>query len=52
MKSNSRKITPTFGEFVTDVYDVCGKRKGGRMVQLAIKSQLIEFCGQQRFVVG
>jgi hypothetical protein len=52
MKNNSTKITRTFGEFVTSVYDLCGKRKAGRIVQIAIKSQLIEFCGQQRVAIS
>jgi hypothetical protein len=52
MKNNSPKITRTFGEFVTCVYDVYGKRKAGRIVQLAITSQLIEFRGHQRFVIS
>jgi hypothetical protein len=45
MKNNSTKITRTFGEFVTCVYDVCGKRKAGRIVQVAIKSHLILIIG-------
>lgn len=52
MKTTTTKTTRTFGEFVTCVYDVCGKRKGGKMVQLAIKAHLIEFCGQQRFEIS
>jgi hypothetical protein len=52
MKTNSTKKTRTFGEFVTSVYDVCDQRKAGRIVQLAIKSHLIEFRGQQRVVIS
>ena len=52
MKNNSTKRTRTFGEFVTCVYDVCGSRKAGKVVQIAIKSQLIEFCGQHRIVIA
>jgi len=52
MKNNSTKAPRTFGEFVTCVYDVYGKRKAGRMVQLAVKSQMIEFCGQKRIVIS
>jgi hypothetical protein len=52
MKNNSTKITRTFGEFVTSVYDVCGKRKAGKVVQIAIQAHLIEFCGQQRIVIS
>jgi hypothetical protein len=52
MKTNSMKKPRTFGEFVTCVYDVCGNRKAGRVVQIAIKSHLIEFCGQHRVVTA
>jgi len=52
MKTTSSKRTRTFGEFVTSVYDVYGKRTAGRIVQIAIKSQLIEFCGQHRVVIA
>jgi hypothetical protein len=52
MKTTSMKRTRTFGEFVTCVYDVCGKRKAGKIVQLAIKEHLIEFCGQQRIGIS
>ena len=52
MKNNSTKIPRTFGEFVTGVYDVCGKRKAGRMVQLAVETHRIEFCGQHRVVIS
>ena len=52
MKNNSTKITRTFGEFVTSVYDVCDKRKAGKIVQIAIKSHLIEFRGQERLVIS
>jgi hypothetical protein len=52
MKTNSTKRTRTFGEFVASVYDICGNRKAGRIVQIAIKSHLIEFCGQHRVVIS
>jgi hypothetical protein len=47
---NCRKKSLTFGEFIECVYDVCGQRKAGAMVRLAIKSRLIEFRGPQRLM--
>jgi hypothetical protein len=41
----------TFGMFVAQVYGAWGKRKAGGIVRLALKSRLIEFCGQQRYVI-
>jgi len=52
MKTNSRNKPLTFGEFITHVYDVWGKRKARGMVRLAIKARLIEFHGLQRFVIS
>ena len=52
MKTNGGKKTMPFGEFVAGVYDGCGKRKARGFVRLAIKAHLIEFRGQQRFVIA
>ena len=52
MKSNCQKKSLTFGEFIACVYDGCGKRKASGIVRLAVKAHLIEFCGQQRFVIS
>jgi hypothetical protein len=51
MKNNFRKNSLPFGEFIARACDVWGERKAGGVVQLVIKSRLIEFRGQQRFVV-
>ncbi|MGA2028818.1 MAG: hypothetical protein ABSG87_01930 [Verrucomicrobiota bacterium] len=51
MKSNCRKKSLTFGEFIARVYDVWGERKARGIVLLAIKTHLIEFREQQRFVI-
>lgn len=45
------KKTRTFGEFVTCAYDICGKRNASRVVQFAIKTHVIEFCGQHRVTI-
>ena len=52
MKTNSTKISPTLGEFITRIYDVCGERKASGIVRLAMKAHLIEFREQQRVVVS
>jgi hypothetical protein len=52
MKTTTPKITRTFGEFVTSVYDICDKREAAKIVQLAIKAHLIEFHGRQRFAIS
>jgi hypothetical protein len=51
MKTNYRKRSLTFGEFVVSVYDVCGTRQARGVIRLAIEAHLIEFPGQRRFVV-
>ena len=43
MKAHGRKRHLTFGEFAECMYDVCGKRKTGGVVRLALKTHLIEF---------
>jgi hypothetical protein len=52
MKSNCRRKSLTFGEFVARVYDIWGERKAGEIVQIAVKSHLIELRGQQRFAIS
>ena len=52
MKTNSTKRYPTFGEFITRVYDTCGDRKAEGVVRLAVAAHLIEFRGRQRFAIS
>ena len=52
MKINHKRKALTFGEFIARVYDAHGKHKGRGFVRLAIKAHLVEFCGQQRFVIS
>jgi hypothetical protein len=51
MKSNCRKKSLTFGEFVARVCYIRGERKAGGFVPLVVKSHLIEFRGHQRLVI-
>jgi hypothetical protein len=52
MKTNHKKKALTFGDLIEGGYRVCGKRKATGIVRLAIKAHLIEFHGQQRFVIS
>ena len=52
MKINHKQKTLTLGEFIASVYDAHGKYKARRMVRLALKAHLVEFCGPQRFVIS
>ena len=52
MRDLPRKKALTFGDFVEGVYHAWGKRKATGIIQLAIKSNMIEFRGKERFVVS
>jgi hypothetical protein len=52
MKTSQKKKALTFGEFVASVYEACGKRKARGIVRLAVNAHLVEFRGQQRFVIS
>jgi hypothetical protein len=47
MNSNLTKKSLTLGEFITQVYDVCGKQKAKGIVRFAMETRLIEFRIQQ-----
>jgi hypothetical protein len=48
MKTISRRKFPTFGEFVTRVYDECGERKASGVIRLAVAAHLIDFRLRRR----
>ena len=52
MKTDCRKKSLTFGEFIACAYDAWGKSKASGIVRLAIQALLIEFRGQKRFVTS
>ena len=52
MKAPYKKKALKFGEFIASVYDGCGERKARGFVRFAIKAHLIEFRGQQRYVIS
>jgi hypothetical protein len=51
MKAKPGKRPLTFGDVVAGGYRAWGRRKAKGMIRLAIKLQMIEFRGQQRFVL-
>jgi hypothetical protein len=52
MKDRPGRRPLTFGDFVVGVYHTWGKRKAKGIIQLAIKSHVIEFRGTERFVIS
>jgi len=42
----------TFGDFVAGVYHTWGKQKAAGIIDLAIKTHVIEFRGAKRFVIS
>ena len=52
MKVNHKQKALTLGEFIASVYDVHDKYKARGIVRLALKAHLVEFSGQQRFVIS
>jgi hypothetical protein len=49
MKTNLQKNRMTFGEFITDVYSACGKRRALGIVRLALNAHLVVFRGHDHF---
>jgi hypothetical protein len=52
MKVLDGKRPLTFGDFVAGVYHTWGKRKAKGIIQLALKANMIEFRGPERFVIS
>jgi hypothetical protein len=52
MKAHAPKKPLTFGDVVAGSYRAWGKRRANGMIRLAIKTRLIEFHGEQRFVIS
>ena len=46
-----QKKTLTLGEFIANVYGVCGRQKAKEIVQLAVNTHWVEFRGKERFVI-
>jgi hypothetical protein len=51
MKSGSRNEPLTFGAFVAGGYRAWGKDRAKGIIHLAVKAHMIEFCGQERFMI-
>jgi hypothetical protein len=52
MKTNQKNKTLTFGGYIEAVYRASGKRRARGIVRHAVNARLIEFRGQQRFVIS
>ena len=52
MKAPAAKRPLTFGEFVAGSFRAWGKGKAEGIIRLAVKAQLIEFRGPERFVIS
>jgi len=51
MKLDYKAKPLTFGDLVTAAYDVGGGKQGEGILRLAVNAQLVEFQGQDRFVI-
>jgi len=52
MKTNQEKKPLTFGEFIMAAYDALGNPQAKGVVCLAVNAHLIEFRGQNRFLMS
>jgi hypothetical protein len=52
MKTQPAKKPLTFGEFIAGSYRAWGKRRANGIIRLALKAQMIEFRGQQHYVIS
>jgi hypothetical protein len=52
MKVPTGKRPLTFGDFIAGSYRAWGKGRAEGIIRLAVKAQLIEFRGQERFVIS
>ena len=52
MKCYPPKKPLTFGEFVAGSYRAWGKHKANEIIRLAIKTQMLEFRGPQRYEIS
>jgi hypothetical protein len=52
MKTQPEKKPLMFGDFVAGAYRAWGERRATGIIRLAVKAQLIEFRGRERFVIS
>ena len=52
MKTNHKKKALRFGDLIAAVYGACGKRRARGILRLAVNAHVVEFAGQQRFVIS
>ena len=51
MKTNGKKKTLTFGDFIAATYRAWGSHRAKGLLRLAVNAHLVVFRGQQRFVI-
>ena len=52
MKTNEKKKTLMFGDFIAAAFRACGKQKAINVVRRAVNEHLVKFRGQQCFVIS
>jgi hypothetical protein len=52
VNARSKKKPLTFGDFVAGGYRAWGKRRANGMIRLASKARMLQFRGQERFVIS
>ena len=51
MKHDIKKTTLTFGGFIADIYNVCGKRRAVKVVRFAVNEHFVVFPKHRRFAI-
>ena len=52
VRTNGKKMTLRFGDFIAAAYRAWGKRRAKGLVWLAVNAHLVVFRGRQRFVIS
>ena len=52
METDQNKKALRFGDLIEAVYGACSKRRARGILRLAVNARLVEFLGQQRFVIS
>jgi hypothetical protein len=48
MKANHQRRALTFGDLIETVYGICGNRRAGGIIRLAVDAHVVVFREQQR----
>ena len=52
MKIYPQRRALTFGEFITSVYNIWGKRRAKSIIQMSVNAHLVMFRKPRRFVIS